>query len=486
MRDITEIERLKNENITLRQHIKELEAKESTLNCLEYSTIFKIISEIICVLDLETNRFSQVNPAFKKLVGLEGDEIYSRPFFDFIHPDDREKTFNMVNENLRKGKQVISFENRYLNSDGNYSLLEWTAYPVLDQNAVYTSARDITEQKAYEQQLEFQSQLLDQIEDRITATDLEGMITYVNQAEIKTFGLDSQDFIGKNVDIYGEDKKYVRQQEIIKQTKENGFWNGKVVNFDKLGNRIILNSRIRLFYDKSGEPAGMIGISTDITKAIEANLKLESALEEKETLLRELYHRTKNNMQVICAMLDLEAMNVDNPALEVSFQEMSHRIQTMSLVHNKLYQTKQLSRIDLKDYLKDLAVLLLQSNSNPELEISLETELITCNVVIDIAIPIGLVINELITNSMKYAFTGRQKGKIDIHLERIEGLLILTYSDNGVGFPEGFDIKKDHNLGLLLVQKLVNGQLGGKLRSSTDDGCAFQIRFSEMIYNERV
>jgi two-component sensor histidine kinase len=239
-------------------------------------------------------------------------------------------------------------------------------------------------------------------------------------------------------------------------------------------------------HDSQGKPERLIGVNYDITESVKSKLNLEAALEEKEILLRELYHRTKNNMQVICSMLDLEAMNLDNEALNASFEEMSHRIQTMSLVHNKLYQTQHLSHIDLKDYLKDLAELLMKSNSRSELNLSLETQLVSAEVVIDIAIPIGLVINELITNSLKYAFPVKKTGKITLKLKKEENLLILTYADNGIGFPEGFDIKKDHNLGLLLVQKLINGQLGGKLRTRSEDGCAFQMKFNYMIYDERV
>jgi PAS domain S-box-containing protein len=283
MRDIDEKDRLKKENFVLKQRIRELEAKENSVNCLEYSKIISIISEIICVLDLETYHFTQVNPAFKKLVGMEDDEIYSHKIMDFIHPEDHEKTRKAGLKEIHDGNHIISFENRYRNGDGSYSLLQWTTYPDVDQKKVYATARNITAQREYERKLEFQSQLLDQIDDRITATDLEGNITYANQAELNTFGLEYDELIGSNIQIFGEDESYIRQQEILKLAKENGFWNGKVVNFDKNGDRIIFNSRIRLFYDKSGEPTGLIGISSDITK-----------LENRETALIASEHRFKS------------------------------------------------------------------------------------------------------------------------------------------------------------------------------------------------
>lgn len=252
------------------------------------------------------------------------------------------------------------------------------------------------------------------------------------------------------------------------------------------GNKKIIKAYAKVYADENGRPIRMIGINIDVTENRMINQNLKSALKDKEILLRELYHRTKNNMQVISSMLAMESYNQKDQTIEKVFNEMVQRIQTMSLVHNKLYQSKNLTRIDLQEYLSDLALLLVKSNSNLAQKIEVETDMIDLNIVIEIAVPVGLILNELITNSIKYAFNGKDSGKIYIKTHKEEGFIVITYQDNGVGLKKGFDIERDSNLGLTLIKNLIKRQLDGHLRFGSDAGFNFQFRFKDDIYQESI
>jgi two-component sensor histidine kinase/PAS domain-containing protein len=218
-----------------------------------------------------------------------------------------------------------------------------------------------------------------------------------------------------------------------------------------------------------------------------AEEQLKASLDEKEVLLRELYHRTKNNMQVIRSMLALQAHASHNDEVKKIIRDTESRIQTMALVHQKLYQSQSLSSIDLKDYIQDLAHLLMQSYGVLSQKISLDLELETVHVPIDTAIPCGLILNELLSNSFKHAFPGERKGEIHIRLLKADAETVaLDFSDDGVGVPKGFDLKNQETLGLQSIFTIVRHQLRGETRFENRSGLAFHIRFKNNLYASRV
>ena len=211
------------------------------------------------------------------------------------------------------------------------------------------------------------------------------------------------------------------------------------------------------------------------------------ALVEKESLLRELHHRTKNNMAVIIALLDLKAIEVDDERLGDIIGETQNRIRAMALVHEKLYDAPDLSRISLKEYILDLVALLcsgfLPNSAGPKIVSELED----VPVLIDSAIPCGLILNELITNSLKHAFPDARAGTIRLGLRSLEGGEILfSVADDGVGFPPGFDHHRDSHMGLQTVVNLGEKQLAGSVRFDTSGGVACEVRFRDNLYQARV
>lgn len=229
---------------------------------------------------------------------------------------------------------------------------------------------------------------------------------------------------------------------------------------------------------RSGQVKGIVCAAKDITERKKREEEIRVSLKEKEVLLRELYHRTKNNMQVISSLINLQASSVEDERILQMFTESRNRIQAMSLVHEKLYQSGDLSNVDSLDYIRDLVRAMTMSyNSGPE-KVSITTDIESIPFSIDTAIPCGLIINELMSNSLKYAFPDGKRGEIRIGLHKNRGEEVdLDFSDNGIGLPEGFDLLKSGSLGLKLVNNLTKKQLGGNISVEGGAGTRFHIEF---------
>jgi two-component sensor histidine kinase len=212
----------------------------------------------------------------------------------------------------------------------------------------------------------------------------------------------------------------------------------------------------------------------------ESQAQIERSLREKEVLIRELYHRTKNNMNVIVSLLRLQRNHSGDERLREAFTETESRIMSMSLVHEKLYESSDLSHIDLKTYVEDLAGRLFSNYNLDDDRVSLELELGDVLVQTDTAVSCGLIINELVSNSLKYAFPDGRRGTIRIELGPAESSGIrLVFSDDGVGLPEGFDIERDGNLGMKIVMSLARGRLKARAATRSDAGLSFVMEFAE-------
>ena len=224
-----------------------------------------------------------------------------------------------------------------------------------------------------------------------------------------------------------------------------------------------------------------------MTESKIAEQTIRASLKEKEVLLRELYHRTKNNMQVISSLIGLKSASIKDTEMINILHEMRNRIQTIALVHQKLYQSQNLSRVDLEEYITDLVHLLANSYLAEISNVTFTLNLENVNVLIDTAVPIGLIINELISNSFKHAFPGNRAGNICVQLRKLEQETIeLIISDNGVGVPDGFDFMSNNTLGMQLFNTIAVDQLMGDIKIDSDHGLKFTIHFKDTSYEERV
>ena len=242
-----------------------------------------------------------------------------------------------------------------------------------------------------------------------------------------------------------------------------------------------------LYFDKKGNTNRMLGSHVDITASKKAAEEIEKELREKELLIRELYHRTKNNMQVISSMLKIYARRVENKQLKMIFNDIDTKIKTMALVQQKLYDSGNLSQVNLKDYFQSLISLIQESYLvlQEHVELLLSGEDVT--VLLDTANPCGLVLTELISNCLKHAFPGSCRGKVEIQLGVTpQNVLIFEVKDNGVGLPEGFDMKNDKKMGLETVINLVEYQLRGNVEFINQEGLTCRVSLKEELYSARV
>ncbi len=213
----------------------------------------------------------------------------------------------------------------------------------------------------------------------------------------------------------------------------------------------------------------------------ERTAALEQSLREKEVLLREIHHRVKNNLQIIHSMLNLQLPQVtDQKAVEL-FKESQNQVYSMALIHEKLYQSESMARVDFPEYIRSLVSYLFISYGVVGNAIRPAISVEDVSLDIDSAIPCALIINELVSNSLKHAFPASRRlgsnGRVEVSLRHDTGTLLLTVSDNGVGLPQDFEIGKSQSLGLKLVNVLVT-QLRGTLDITSKEGAKFIISFA--------
>jgi two-component sensor histidine kinase len=217
----------------------------------------------------------------------------------------------------------------------------------------------------------------------------------------------------------------------------------------------------------------------------QAEEQIKASLKTKEVLLREIHHRVKNNLQVICSLLKLQSHYIKDACARELFRESQNRVRAMALIHDKLHQSHDLSRIDMGEYIHSLAGSLFRSCSVQTGDIALRVNCAGVFLGIDTAIPCGLIINELVSNALKHAFPEGRGGEIGIDLRPGPGQqFVLTVRDNGVGLPEQIDYRQTESLGLQLVHALAN-QLGATLELNRGGGTCFIITFPELKYKER-
>ncbi len=226
-------------------------------------------------------------------------------------------------------------------------------------------------------------------------------------------------------------------------------------------------------------------IIRDISDRKRAEARIMDALREKEVLLKEIHHRVKNNMQVISSLLRLQASKYPDPEVREAFRESQGRIKSMALVHEKLYQTKDLSRIDFADYIKSLASSIFASHQLGE-RISLQLDLEKTFLAINAAVPCGLIVNELVLNALKHAFPNNRAGKITVELRENEsGVIRLTVRDDGVGLAEGIEPDKSESLGFQIIS-LLAGQLDGRIDIRREAGTTISLRFETPQYTNPI
>jgi PAS domain S-box-containing protein len=325
---------------------------------------------------------------------------------------------------------------------------------------------------------ERQRQIIDLVPNLIFVKDGGGRFLMVNAAFADFHGKTVEEIQGLNeADLGFPDEETARyraeDQEVLRSGVPRYLPESNTIAAD--GSLRILHSIKIPFTFSRTTSACVLGVTADVTAIKNAEKELKHSLREKDVLLKEVHHRVKNNLQVINSLLSLQAQEFSDPILREALVESQNRIRSMAMVHEQLYRPGDLAGIDFGEYVSRLAGQLMRLVSRPGITYTVESQHVSIG--INVAVPCGLIVNELFSNALKHAFQGREKGNVRICLRPAsEGFAELTVSDDGVGLPEWVDPETVATMGLTIVTSLTK-QVHGELNLNRSGGTTFVIRF---------
>lgn len=336
-------------------------------------------------------------------------------------------------------------------------------------------------QKSANHESDIASQYLDIAGVIFVAINTDGEVTLINKKGCDVLGYDEQDIIGKN---WFESFVPENIREVIIPISKK-LLSGEIEPVEYFENIILTSSgeeRIIAWHntilkDKAGNIKGHLSSGEDITDRKRAEEEIKASLKEKDVLLKEIHHRVKNNLQVVSSILSIQSGYIEDKALKGIFQESQDRIKSMALVHEQLYHSEDLSSISSAIYLNSLLDNICHSYAHSCNSIKLKTDIEDINIDVDCAMLLGLLLNELCTNTIKYAFADKSNGELKVEFKLSENdTFRLIVIDNGVGLPEGFDIDKAESMGFLLIKSMVS-QLEGTMEIGDGPGMKFSLTF---------
>ncbi len=431
-------------------------------------------------------KFVKFNQVACDMVGYTQDEILKMTWMDITHADHMQESFDLMSKLMQGRIPAFTIEQRAVRKDGNIIWVNLTVVLARDSEGdpMYIigemeniTARKLGEMKHLESEQRYKS-LFEQSMDAVYITRRDGTIVDLNPAAYALLGYSPQDIEDLPADqIYvNPEERFVFQKEI----EQKGYVKDFETQFRRKDGSVIdciITSSVRK--DEKGLAIGYQGIIHDITQRKRAAALIEDSLKEKEVLLKEIHHRVKNNMQVISSMLSLQATYIEDEDMLKIFDESQNRVKSMGLIHNKLYQSADLSGVDLMEYTQTLGGQLIHSYGADASGITIRVDGSDIKLGIDRAVPVGLILNELISNSLKHAFPDGRGGRILVNFEgESGGRITIDYSDDGIGIPQDIDFRDTKSLGMELVTTLVE-QIEGSIELSRDDGTRFVIGFTE-------
>jgi len=486
---------LMSELAAMRRRVAELEASERTVGPMggelqeseeRYRALFERTLYCVYIHDFE-GRFLDANEAALKLLGYRNDEIRSLTFSSLMDEAQLPTAFETIRQIRETGSQKKVTEYKLRKKNGDHVWVETDASLIYRYGKPYGIqgiARDITERKQTERALveneEKYRDVVERANDGIVLIQ-DGVLRYANRRTAEMTGYAVEELIGTPFTTY----IHPDELSVVAERYERRIGGKKVVPIyesavrHKDGRRIDVEFNAGLI-SYEGKPADLV-IMRDICERKRAERQIQASLREKEILLKEIHHRVKNNLQVISGLLLLQSRELkDRQAIEM-LAECQNRIKSMAMVHEELYRSQDLSQIRFGEYIQTLAADLVRSYKVDPHIVALKTDIEDILLGVDVAIPCGLILNELLANSLKHAFPCGRRGEIRVEFRRgQDSELMLTVSDNGIGFPQDVDFRKTSTLGLQLVNTLTD-QLRGRVELDARRGTAFKIVFKSTI-----
>jgi PAS domain S-box-containing protein len=449
----------------------------------KYRNIFESLSDVYYRTDRE-GMIIEISPSVWARAGYDPEEVIGHPVTDFYRDPSARKEFT---QKLKETGSVNDYELQLLAKDGRVIEVSVSSHIVFDDEGhpvgVEGVLRDITARKRVEEALrESEEKYRTMVEHSVQGIVIfqDFRVVYANKALADIIGYKVKALMALSSDkirvlVHPEDQdivwgrmrdrlagKQVPPRYEVRAIRKDG----SVIWLEMISSRIVYQ----------GKPAIQAAI-IEITDRKQAEERIKASLKEKEVMLREIHHRVKNNMQIILSLLRIQSRVVKDSATREMFKQSQNRIRSMALIHEALYKSEDLAKIDFSDYISRMTTHLLSLYREDLGEVSINQEAEGIFIDINRAIPCGLVISELASNCLKHAFPDRRRGQIVIRMKRDKkDKHTLTVKDTGVGFPEGLDYREAETLGMQLVTDLV-AQLNGTIEMESKDGTEFVVKF---------
>lgn len=447
-----------------------------------YRQLTETLPHILWTSDKEgfVQYINQTGMEYLGLTEFSADEWTWAPYF---HPDEKDMLYEKW-EKAFKNKEALHALHRLKRYDGTFRWFQVIVFPQLDNKNEFISWTGVCTD------VDERINALDSL--KITNTRLRSLI---NASPIAIYSINTkgivQDFwnpaaermLGwKKEEVVGRFLPHVRDDHkdeffnLIKKTQESGQLNAQAVRKDRAGNDIILDITGGCVYNEKGEVSEILVTVMDVTEIEKNRKRLNKSLNEKETLLQEIHHRVKNNLAIVVSLLQLQVFRSADENEKYRLTEAQNRVHSIAMVHELLYQSEDFNNVDLHTYY-DKLIGTIKSNmliSGKNVDHTLDISIHSLN--INQAIPLGLLVNELVTNSLKYAFSDSEKGnKIDLTIKPDKEDIIVDYSDNG----SGFDMSATNfasGLGMKIIDSLLH-QLQATYEIKSEDGFSINFKF---------
>lgn len=464
-------EELRKANDELAHRVRDRTAEISKLSCAVEQSPCSVV-----ITDTKGN-IEYVNSKFTQLTGYTFEETIGQNTRILKSGKTTGEEYKRLWEIITSGDE---WRGEFCNRKKNGKLYwESTSIsPVKNDKGIITNfisiKEDISERKQKEDELQKYGMLFDNISDLAYICDRDGNILFLNKIFERLSGCKLEEFIGKSFMPLFEGDDLKKAIDLYLRTLKGESPQGE---FHFKGTGVLCEYKNLPLRDETGKIIGIFGTARDITERQKAEEQVKASLKEKEVLLHEVHHRVKNNLQIISSLLDLGSMETQNPETIELFEKSRNRVDSMAMIHSQLYGSERFDEIDMERHIQELAGNLLNIYSK---EKAITFDIKSANVYLPVtqAVPCALVLNELISNSLKHAYMKEQKGLISITMQQPnDGTIVMKVKDNGVGILDEIDIVSVKSLGLKLVKNIVGKQLNGKMKIIRNKGTEFIIEF---------
>jgi PAS domain S-box-containing protein len=450
--------------------------------------------EGIFIVD-DAYRFVYCNDELSRILGCPREEIIDQDFRKFLDDESKELVADRYVRRQRGEKIPARYEFNVIGKNGDKRRVEISSVVIKDSRGktrTVAQILDITERKQAEEALRKNEEKYRTLTENVNlgiyrnTASPKGRFLEANPAIIGMFGYESkEEFLTLNVvDLYqNTEDRTIFNAKMMRE----GFVKDEELRLKKKnGTPLVASVSAVAVKDEEGVIKYYDGIIEDITERKRTEEQIKASLKEKETLLQEIHHRVKNNMQIISSLLNLQAnLSKDNDFL-IMVKASQSRIRSMALIHDNLYRSQNLSDINFSEYIQALTVHLFQFNQVNSNLVQLKMNLEDVFLDIQTAIPCGLILNELVTNSLKHAFPDGRSGEIMIELHPLaEHTFQIIVKDTGVGIPKDLDLSHTTSMGLQIVTSLLN-QVEGSMEVQREGGTTVKIVFKESKYRSRL